>query len=76
MLYDIYILDEFLIYFFYIYFNWKFDNMLVCHVHNEQMLGCHLAVKTLGTLPITLAMVGISKMGTETVGMTKASHQR
>ena len=54
--------------------------MLACHVHshvhNEQRLGCHLAVETLGTLPTTLAMVGISKMGTETVGMTKANHQR
>ena len=50
--------------------------MLVCHVHNEQRLGCHLAVKTLGTLPTTLAMVGIHKMGTETVGTTKANHQR
>ena len=48
--------------------------MLVCHVHNEQRLGCQLAVKTLGTLPTTLAMVGINKMGTETVGTTKASH--
>ena len=58
------------------YFNWKFDNMLVCHVHNEQRLGCHLTAKILGTLLTTLAMVGISKMGTETIGTTKASHQR
>ena len=50
--------------------------MLVCHVHNEQRLGCHLIAKTLWKLPITLAMVGISKMGTENIGTTKASHQR
>ena len=50
--------------------------MLACHVHNEQRLGCHLAVETLGTLPTTLAMVEISNMGTETVGTTKANHQR
>ena len=50
--------------------------MLVCHVHNEQRFGCHLATKTLGTLPTTLAMVGISKIGTKNLGTTKASHQR
>ena len=48
--------------------------MLVFHVYNEQRLGFHLAVKTLGTLPTTLAMVGINKMGTKTIGTTKASH--
>ena len=50
--------------------------MLVCYVHNEQRLGYHLTTKILGTLLTTLTMVGISKMGTETLGTTKASHQR